>query len=85
MGEVYLVQDTKLDGKVALKILPADVTAKQKRRAPFTRAAKGAPALNHPNIAYIYEIDATDGQHFIAMEYVEGQTCATKFIVRRPT
>ncbi len=74
MGEVYLAQDTKLDRKVALKILPADVAASQDRMNRFVQEAKAAAALNHPNIAHVYEIDEVDGQHFIAMEFVDGQT-----------
>ena len=56
MGEVYLAQDTKLDRKVALKILPADLAANQDRMRRFVQEAKAAAALNHPNIAHIYEI-----------------------------
>src|SRR5258706_4501426 len=74
MGEVYLAQDTKLDRKVALKILPADVAANRDRMERFVREAKAAAALNHPNIAHIYEIGEVDGLHFIAMEYIEGDT-----------
>jgi serine/threonine protein kinase/Flp pilus assembly protein TadD len=74
MGEVYLAQDTKLDRKVALKILPPEVAANQDRMRRFTQEAKAAAALNHPHIAHIYEIGEADGTHFIAMEYVEGQS-----------
>src|SRR5205807_7900051 len=74
MGEVYLAQDTKLDRKVALKVLPADVASNRDRMERFVREAKSAAALNHPNIAHIYEIAEADGVHFIAMELVEGET-----------
>jgi len=74
MGEVYLAQDTRLERTVALKILPAAVASDQGRMRRFVQEARAASGLNHPNVAHIYEIEETDGYHFIAMEYVEGQT-----------
>ncbi len=74
MGEVYEGYDTKLDRKVALKILPADLASHSDRMQRFVREAKSAAALNHPNIAHVYEIDELEGQHFIAMEFIDGQT-----------
>jgi len=74
MGEVYLAQDTKLDRKVALKILPAEVAANRDRMERFIREAKSAASLSHPNIAQIFEIGEHDGTHYIAMEYIEGVT-----------
>jgi serine/threonine protein kinase/Tfp pilus assembly protein PilF len=74
MGEVYLAQDTKLDRRVALKILPADVAAHPDRMKRFVQEAKAASALNHPNIITIYEIDETDSGHFIATEFIDGET-----------
>jgi serine/threonine protein kinase/Tol biopolymer transport system component len=78
MGEVYLAQDTKLDRKVALKILPADVASNQERMRRFVQEAKAAAALNHPHIAHIYEIGEAEGTHFIAMEFVDGVTLREK-------
>src|SRR5436190_3048046 len=78
MGEVYLTQDTKLERSVALKILPSDVAADGERMRRFTQEAKAAAALNHPNIAHIYEVGETNETHFIAMEYVDGVTLREK-------
>ena len=79
MGEVYLANDTKLDRKVALKILPQDVVEAKSggstdRIRRFMQEAKAASALNHPNILTIYEIDEIDSEHFIATEFVDGYT-----------
>ena len=74
MGEVYLALDPQLDRSIALKVLPADVAGNGERMRRFIQEAKAAAALNHPNIAHIYEVGESEGTHFIAMEHVEGET-----------
>ncbi len=78
MGEVYLAHDTKLDRKVALKILPAELAANQDRMRRFVQEAKAAAALNHPNIATIHEIGESEGVNYIAMEFIDGVTLREK-------
>ncbi len=74
MGEVYLANDTKLDRKVALKLLPAEFTDHKGRLRRFIQEAKTASSLNHPNIITIHEIGQAEGTHFIATEFIDGQT-----------
>src|SRR5262245_29819178 len=74
MGEVFLAEDTRLERKVALKILPGDFTQSPDRLRRFEREAKAASALNHPNILTIHEIGESDGAHYIVSEFVEGET-----------
>ena len=77
MGEVYLARDSKLDRLVALKILPWHFVADKERSNRFQREARALSALNHPNLVTVYEVGEADGLHFIAMEYVEGQTLSS--------
>lgn len=74
MGEVYLAEDIKLGRKLALKILPAEFTQNPERVARFEQEARAASALNHPNIITIYEVGQEAGIHFIAFEFVAGNT-----------
>src|ERR1051325_11599898 len=78
MGEVYLAQDTSLNRRVALKVLPAEVASNQDRMRRFKQEATAAASLNHPTIAHIYEIGEESGLNFIAMEYVDGSTLREK-------
>ncbi len=78
MGEVYLAEDLRLHRKVALKILPAEVAADRDRMRRFEQEATAAAALNHPHIAHIYEIGESESTHFIAMEYIDGDTLRDK-------
>ena len=74
MGEVYLAEDMQLRRPVAIKILPGKIASNRDRMRRFVQEAQAAAALNHPNIAHVYEIGEADGVHFIAMEYIDGQT-----------
>ena len=78
MGEVYRARDTKLGREVAIKVLPEAFSRDKERLARFEREAKLLASLNHPNIATLYGLEESDGQLFIVMELVEGETLAER-------
>jgi eukaryotic-like serine/threonine-protein kinase len=83
MGEVYLAEDTRLGRPLALKLLLAEYTQDTARLRRFEQEARAASALNHPNILTIYEVGEAGERHYIATEYVEGETLRRK-IKRAP-
>jgi eukaryotic-like serine/threonine-protein kinase len=74
MGEVYAAEDTKLQRRVALKLLPSEVATDRDRLQRFQREARAVAALNHPNVVTIYSVEETGGVQFLTMELVEGKT-----------
>src|SRR5262245_56418610 len=74
MGEIYLAEDMKLSRKVALKLLPVEFTRDVGRVRRFEQEARAASALNHPNILTIFEIGEANETHYIATEFIDGQT-----------
>src|SRR5262249_53253572 len=78
MGEVYRARDNKLNREVAIKILPAKFSNDEERVARFHREAQSIAALNHPNIAAIYELSEVKATRFLVLELVEGETLAER-------
>jgi len=78
MGEVYRATDTRLNRTVAVKILPAHLAEKPEARERFEREARAISQLSHANICQLYDLGQRDGIHYIVMEYLEGETLATR-------
>lgn len=83
MGEVFLAQDLKLSRRVALKVLPEKFTADADRVRRFEQEARAASALNHPNIVTIFDIGMSAGVHYIAAEFIEGESLRERLERRR--
>src|SRR5215472_9909985 len=78
MGEVYRARNARLDGTVAIKILPGEVLKDPLRKQRFEREAKTTSSLNHPHICVLYDIGSQDGVDYLVMECVEGETLAKR-------
>ncbi len=85
MGAVYLAKDTKLERKVAIKLLSGEFAKDATRRNRFFQEAKSASALNHPNILTVHEIGELNGTHFIVTEYIKGRTLNKYLAEEKPT
>ena len=78
MGEVYLAEDKRLDRKVAIKFLPAEVATDERAKQRLLREAKTAATLDHQNICAIYEVGQEGDYSFIVLQYIEGETLASR-------
>lgn len=78
MGEVFLAEDTRLERRVAIKVLHAEVAADNERRLRFLREARAVAAISHPNVAQIHEIGQADGLVYLAFEYIDGETLSAR-------
>ncbi len=78
MGEVYRARDTRLDRPVAIKVLPSHLAEHAALRRRFEREARTISSLSHPNICTLHDIGHEDGVHYLVMEYLEGETLATR-------
>ena len=80
MGEVYRARDTRLDRTVAIKILPSHLSSNPEALQRFDREARAVSSLNHPNVCQLYDVGLQDGTSYLVMEYLEGETLATRLM-----
>lgn len=80
MGEVYLAKDDRLDRLVAIKILPLHLGSHSERKQRFEREARAIASLNHPNICTVHDVGSKEGNEYLVMEYLEGETLASRLL-----
>ncbi|HTD52604.1 MAG TPA: serine/threonine-protein kinase, partial [Thermoanaerobaculia bacterium] len=80
MGEVYKARDTRLERIVAVKVLSSQLSSSEEMRQRFEREAKAISQLSHPHICALYDVGSQDGTEYLVMEYLEGETLATRLI-----
>src|SRR4030081_939482 len=78
MGDVYRATDTRLNRVVAIKVLPAEMASDPTCRERFDREARAVSSLSHPHICPLFDVGHQDGVDFLVMEYLEGETLATR-------
>src|ERR1035437_9000889 len=78
MGEVYRARDTRLERRVAVKILPSHLSENPEAKQRFEREARTISSLNHPNICTLHDVGHQDGVDYLVMEHLEGQTLAER-------
>jgi serine/threonine protein kinase len=78
MGEVYRARDIRLDRTVAIKLIPLALSSDPTRQQRFEREARAISSLNHPHICHLYDVGEQDGLDYLVMEYLEGETLATR-------
>ena len=83
MGEVYKARDTRLDRTVAIKILPAELSADPERRTRFEREARAVAALSHPHICTLHDVGTHDGMTYLVMEHLGGETLGDRLLKGR--
>ena len=80
MGEVYRAKDTRLDRRVAIKVLPSHLSSSAEVRQRFEREAKTISQLTHPHICALYDLGSHDGTEYLVMEFLEGETLAARLV-----
>src|SRR5262245_54002052 len=78
MGEIYRARDTRLDRTVAVKVLPSHLSASHEAHQRFEREARAVSSLNHPHICTLHDVGRHEGVDFLVMEYLEGETLASR-------